>query len=67
MEERFTPDPARGENTTATGAAVGAASAGVLIWLLEKVPWFGDIPSGVEGAILVIVVYLVSRVLPPLR
>jgi len=62
--EKLTPDTTRSEATTATGAAFGAALAGVLVWFAEKLPFVGDIPPVIEGSMLVVVVYLVARFLP---
>lgn len=50
--------------TTVTGAALGAAIGAILVWLIEVLSHV-DIPSAVEGSILVVVTALVSLVYPP--
>jgi len=60
----LTPDPNRGENTSATGAAVGAALGAIVVYFAELATKT-DIPTSLEGAIVVVAVYLVARFLPP--
>jgi hypothetical protein len=56
-------DPNRSENTTATGAAVGAAVGSIVVYFAELATR-ADIPAPVEGAVVVVCVYLVARFLP---
>lgn len=52
------------ENTSATGAAVGAALGTIVVYVAE-VATVTDIPAAVEGATVVVVTYLLARLLPP--
>lgn len=53
-----------GENTRATNAALGCAVACILIWAGET---FGhvDIPTAVEGAVVVVATYGTGYLTPP--
>lgn len=53
--------------TTVTGAALGAAVGCILVWLLETYAGSGDIPSTVEGAVVVVCTALIALVYPPSR
>lgn len=63
IKQDLTPDPTRGENTTATGAAVGAAIGSIAVYFAELLTK-ADVPAPIEGSIVVVAVYLVARFLP---
>jgi uncharacterized membrane protein YeaQ/YmgE (transglycosylase-associated protein family) len=63
LKDKLTPDPDRSEVTTATGASVGAAVGAILAYVLE-VTTATDLPAAIEGAVIVVCVYLVARFLP---
>ena len=52
-----------GNNTSAEGAAFGAALGAIIVYLAELLSRV-DIPAAVEGSIVVVVVYAVARLLP---
>lgn len=53
MEEHNSVNP---KVTAATGGAgVGGALGIVLIYILERIPAIGDLPAGVEAAVIVLV------------
>ncbi len=51
-------------STSAEGAAIGAAIGAILVYVAELAT-ATDIPSALEGSILVVATYLVARLLPP--
>lgn len=51
-------------NTTVQGAAFGAAVAAILVYLIEVLA-NTDIPSAIEGSVLVVVTGLVAYLIPP--
>ena len=52
------------QNTSAEGAAVGAAVGAISVWLIETLGSV-DVPTLIEGSILIVATYLVARLLPP--
>ena len=52
------------DSTSAEGAAFGTALGSIVVYLAELLSRV-DIPSAVEGSIVVVVVYAVARLLPP--
>ncbi len=53
-----------GPNTSAEGAAVGAALGALLAWVAE-VALAMDVPVVIEGAIVVVATYILARFIPP--
>jgi hypothetical protein len=49
------PEPAAPVETKVKSATVGAALAGVLVWLLETYAFGGDVPGPVQAAVDIVV------------
>lgn len=52
------------QQTTVSGAALGAALGVIVVWLVE-VLGRTDVPAAVEGALVVVVTALIALVYPP--